>query len=98
MDRRNFLKNNILLLTGMACTNDILAFSSSRKNTWQISLAEWSLHKTLQKGEITNLDFPIIAKQEFGISIVEYVNQFFMDKAENTTYLNELLRICEDNE
>ncbi|MEL7339931.1 MAG: sugar phosphate isomerase/epimerase, partial [Bacteroidota bacterium] len=46
---------------------------------FDISLAEWSLHKTLFEGKITNLDFPAIAKNEFGIDAVEYVNQFFKD-------------------
>src|SRR5205823_2674589 len=48
-------------------------------------------------GKITNLDFPGIAKKEFGINIVEYVNQFFMDKAKDTAYLNDLLTRCKDN-
>ena len=46
---------------------------------------------------MTNLDFPVIAKQQFGISVVEYVNQFFKDKAGDTNYLNELLKRCNDN-
>ncbi|MCH5683751.1 hypothetical protein LWM68_05430 [Niabella sp. W65] len=29
--------------------------------------------------------------------MVEYVNVFFKDKAENTEYLNELLKRCKDN-
>jgi sugar phosphate isomerase/epimerase len=46
---------------------------------------------------MTNLDFPVIAKQQYGISVVEYVNQFFKDKAKDTNYLNELLKRCNDN-
>jgi sugar phosphate isomerase/epimerase len=46
---------------------------------------------------MTNLDFPVIAKQQYGISVVEYVNQFFKDKAKDTAYLNELLKRCKDN-
>jgi formyltetrahydrofolate synthetase len=44
-----------------------------------------------------NLEFPALAKNKFGISVVEYVNQFFKDKAEDTTYLNQLLKVCKDN-
>ncbi|WP_373512908.1 sugar phosphate isomerase/epimerase family protein, partial [Persicitalea sp.] len=47
---------------------------------------------------ITNLDFPEIARKEFDIGIVEYVNQFFKDKAKDTSYLNELLQRCKDND
>src|ERR1051326_1409245 len=64
---------------------------------FEISLAEWSFHKTLFANKITNLDFPVIAKNTYGINVVEYVNQFFKDKAENTKYLNELLQRCNDN-
>ncbi|HEY6976685.1 MAG TPA: sugar phosphate isomerase/epimerase family protein [Chitinophagaceae bacterium] len=64
---------------------------------FEISLAEWSFNKLLFANKITNLDFPVVAKQQYGISTVEYVNQFFMDKAKDTKYLNELLKRCNDN-
>ena len=62
-----------------------------------ISLAQWSLHKKLFAKEIDNLDFPSIAKNTYGISVVEYVNQFFKDKAKDQKYLAELLKRCNDN-
>jgi sugar phosphate isomerase/epimerase len=62
-----------------------------------ISLAQWSLHKKLQAKEMDNLDFPSVAKNTYGISVVEYVNQFFMDKAKDQKYLAELLKRCNDN-
>lgn len=64
---------------------------------FKISLAEWSLHKTLFDGKMTNLDFPAKAKNDFGISAVEYVNQFFKDKAKDQAYLADLKKRCEDN-
>lgn len=63
---------------------------------YEISLAEWSLHRQLKGGEIDNLDFPRIARDEFGIDAVEYVNQFFMDKPRDRTYLTELRTRCDD--
>ena len=68
-----------------------------KKQLFEISIAEWSLHKSLFGKKISNLDFPVVAKKEFKISAVEYVNQFFKDKATDKNYLNELKRIC-DNE
>jgi sugar phosphate isomerase/epimerase len=65
---------------------------------FEISLAEWSLHRALQGGKIDNLDFPVITKEEFGIDGVEYVNQFFKDKAKDAKYLAELKKRCDDNE
>jgi sugar phosphate isomerase/epimerase len=63
--------------------------------TYKISLAEWSLNRTLRKGTITNMDFPRIAKETYGLDAVEYVNQFFKDKAEDTEYLTKLKNECE---
>ena len=63
---------------------------------FKISLAEWSLHKTLFAGKLDNLDFPKAAKQQFGIDAVEYVNQFFKDKAKDSDYLAELTKRAAD--
>lgn len=63
---------------------------------FKISLAEWSLHKTLFAKELDNLDFPAKAKNDFGITAVEYVNAFFKDKAEDQAYLSELKKRCDD--
>ncbi|MBB5283203.1 sugar phosphate isomerase/epimerase [Rhabdobacter roseus] len=95
--RRDFFKT--MGLTALAATSltDLLAESAAKKLFFEISLAEWSLHKALFAKKITNLDFPELAKKEFGISTVEYVNQFFKDKAKDTTYLNDLLKRCKDN-
>jgi sugar phosphate isomerase/epimerase len=57
---------------------------------FKISLAEWSLHKALFAKQIDNLDFPKIAREQYGVDGVEFVNQFFKDKAHDSTYLKEL--------
>lgn len=44
-------------------------------------------------GTISNLEFPVVARQKFGIEAVEYVNQFFIDKAHDEKYLTELNHI-----
>jgi len=66
------------------------------KPAFQISLAEWSLHKTIFSGKLDNLDFPRAAREQFGISAVEYVNQFFKDKAKDAEYLADLARRADD--
>lgn len=63
---------------------------------YRISLAQWSLHKALQAGEIDHLDFARIAREDFGIEAIEYVNQFFMDRATDASYLAEMNRIAAD--
>lgn len=64
------------------------------KPLFGISLAQWSLHRTLRKGQLSNLDFPKKAKS-FGIHAVEYVNQFFKDKAKDAKYIAELKKRCD---
>ena len=64
---------------------------------FRISLAQWSLHKTLFDGKLDNLDFAAKAKNDFGIEGVEYVNQFFKDKAEDLDYLQQMKQRAEDN-
>ena len=59
---------------------------------FRISLAEWSLHRTIFASKLDNLDFPRAAKQQFGIDAVEYVNQFFKDKAKDAAYLADLAK------
>lgn len=70
---------------------------TASKLFFEISLAQWSLHKSFFDKELDNLDFPVVAKRDYGISVVEYVNQFFKDKAKNEKYLAELLKRCTDN-
>lgn len=69
----------------------------------ELSLAQWSLHRALSAGKIDNLAFPSIARKDFGIGAVEYVNQFFggdkmdfREAARNTTYLGELMQRSRD--
>ena len=68
-----------------------------QKDWFQISLAEWSLHKKLFKGDLKNIDFPEYTAKNFGIHGVEYVNQFFKDKAKDMTYLKDLNNRAKDN-
>lgn len=70
---------------------------AAAKMFFDISLAQWSLHKTIFDGKIDNLDFAATAKNEFGIGAVEYVNQFFKDKAKDQAYLGEMKKRAEDN-
>ena len=62
---------------------------------FKISLAQWSLHKSLFAHKIDNLDFPKIAR-DYGIDGVEFVNQFFKARAQDSVYLKELKRRAKD--
>lgn len=81
-----------------AAKTDSSANAATPPEPWfTISLAQWSLNKKLFAKEIDNLDFPGVAKNTYGITVVEYVNQFFKDKAKDEKYLTELLKRCSDN-
>jgi sugar phosphate isomerase/epimerase len=52
----------------------------------KMSLAQWSFHEPLRAGTMSNVDFVRVA-DSMGFDGVEYVNQFFKDKAQDTTFL-----------
>ena len=65
---------------------------------FKISVAEWSLHRTIRNEKsMTNMDFPRVAREEFGLDAIEYVNQFFADKANDLRYLTDLKMQCDDH-
>ena len=88
--RRDFLRTTVAAGASLAAYDPFTAVQAQEPGRFGISLAEWSLHRTLRAGTLTNLDFPRVAKEEFGISAVEYVNQFFKDQARDQAYLKDL--------
>ena len=92
LNRREFLVGALALVPAAK----VLALNANHvaRPWFEISLAEWSLHRTIFSGKMTNLDFPRVAKQDFGIDAIEYVNQFFKDKANDKSYLKDLKDRC----
>ena len=92
LNRREFLVGAFALVPAAK----VLALNANHfaRPWFEISLAEWSLHRTIFSGKMTNLDFPRVAKQDFGIDAIEYVNQFFKDKANDKSYLKDLKDRC----
>jgi L-ribulose-5-phosphate 3-epimerase len=97
-DRRSFIKQSAQVTAGLALINlageEVLA--GRPKARFQISLAQWSLHRTLRAGQLDNLDFAKTAKNDYGIDAIEYVNQFFKDKAKDLKYLGEMKKRARD--
>lgn len=88
--RRNFLKITGLTTAALGFGLPTLAFSNySPSIPFKISLAEWSLQRLLFAKQMDHLDFAIEAKK-YKIEAIEYVNQFFMDKAKDFNYLREM--------
>ena len=121
LTRRKFLKNSAAITGGVSTVGlssaAISGYSSSKDPLFKISLAEWSLNKSIYgksrdlgweefaklltddpdailQGDVKHLDFAKIARQDFGIDGVEYVNTFFFNKATNLNYLKEMKTIA----
>src|SRR5262249_4515030 len=98
LDRRVFLKEAtaVAAATALAGLANRSSAQESKPLPYQISLAEWSLHRTLREGKLDNLDFAKTAKEDYGIEAIEFVNQFFKDKAKDQAYLAELKKRAGD--
>jgi sugar phosphate isomerase/epimerase len=96
--RRSFLKGTLAggALLGLNPAG-ILAAPQAGGAGFKISLAQWSLHKAIFAKKLDNLDFPRTAREQFGIEGVEFVNQFFKDKAHDSAYLKDLKTRAKDH-
>tara|TARA_B100000965_G_scaffold394112_1_gene405876 strand:- start:71 stop:988 length:918 start_codon:yes stop_codon:yes gene_type:complete len=100
LNRRKFIKDTSILLGGLSLpvASSSLFSSCAKQELFKISLAEWSLHRELFSKKIDHLDFISLAKTEFGISAVEYVNSFFFEKARDRKYLNKMKSRANDHD
>lgn len=98
-DRRSFLKTSATAAVASAVTPSLLRAGAPEKAPlFRISLAQWSLNRRLFKREtphLDNLDFAKTAR-DLGIDGIEYVNQFFKDKAKDQAYLAEMIKRAAD--
>ncbi|WP_103020276.1 TIM barrel protein [Salinibacter altiplanensis] len=106
--RRSFLKTSAAVALGTAlpvggCVSEGPPDTAGREGDatgkgarYDISLGQWSLHRALFDGDLAPLDFARAARDAFNIGAVEYVNQFFMDRATDAQYLQEMKTRAED--
>lgn len=112
MNRRTFIEKGSQTALGLglfslaACTGnttkqdeakDEATTENVKEMFFNISLAQWSLHRTLQAGKLDNLDFAATVRNQFGLDGAEYVNQFFKDKANDSAYLADMKKRAEDH-
>jgi len=98
--RREFLKKSATIASGVSVmglgASSLSSCNSGNTPLFKISLAEWSLNKGIRAGEIDHLDFAKIAKRNFGIDAIEYVNQLFTDKSGGSgNYIKEMKNIAD---
>jgi sugar phosphate isomerase/epimerase len=108
MNRRDFVRHAIVTMGGAAalggcasCVKKETGTKDAKKGAeplYEISLAQWSLHRALFAGEVTALDFPRVARTDYDVGAVEYVNSFFKDQATDTGFLDEMAGIAADHD
>lgn len=86
LQRREFLARSAAVAGAAVLGRSAFAAEPAFK----ISLAQWSLHKAFFGKKLDPMDFAKIAKQQFGIEAIEYVNQFYKDKKKDDSALAEL--------
>lgn len=96
--RRSFLKKAGLATAGLGLSGAWPWNAHARSNTvaFDISLAQFSLASEFFSGKHDTLNFPQRAKDQFGISIVEYVGMFFAGKHTDAAFLKELRKRSDD--
>ncbi len=100
--RRDMLRVSGLAMAGLAfgsmtTTRSVAAALQTSASPFEISLAQWSLHKAFFDKKADPMDFAKIAKEEFGINAIEYVNQFYKGKAEDQAFLADLKKRADDH-
>ncbi|MEX0938766.1 MAG: sugar phosphate isomerase/epimerase family protein [Pirellulales bacterium] len=95
--RREFLKATaaVSASVALASTTNRL-FAQDAEPVYKISLAEYSLHRTIDRGELDPLDFAPYTKKEFGIDAVEHWNRPFFEKAGDAAYLADMKKRADD--
>ncbi len=101
LNRRRFIRQTALGGTALTLP---LFYSHARGKSQslhmkelKLSLAQWSLHRSLEKGDVKAADFPAIARNSYGLSAVEYVNKFYAQEAGKEDYWLRL-KSAADNE
>jgi len=99
--RRDFLASSAAIAAASALPQ--LAMAQAGKEPFKISLAEWSLHKAINGGQLKNREFARTAKEDYGINGIEYVNQLWkdngqpwMETAKDKSYVAELKKRADD--
>ena len=79
MKRRIFLERSLAASLGLMTSYPFAAYGNSLKSSKapKISLAQWSLHRSFEKGKLKAENFASIAANDFQINAVEYVNGFY---------------------
>lgn len=100
--RRGFIGKSLAIGAGSLAAPSLLKMQTAQaapKSAWigknDISLAQWALVDEVRSGKWKTLDFPRIAREDFGLNGIEFVNTLFEVPIAN--YLNQLKRNANDH-
>jgi sugar phosphate isomerase/epimerase len=99
ISRRNFIEKSITAGAAAAVAPSLfgsgLTGSTPRVIKDDISLAQWALVDEVKSGKWKTLDFAKIARNDFGLNGIEFVNTLFEVTTEG--YLKKLIKNADDN-
>lgn len=97
--RRKFIEKSVMLGAAGMVTPALIGKSETmatpRMTHDDISLAQWALVQEIRDGKWKNLDFPRIAREDFGLNGIEFVNTLF--EVPTMNYLNQLKKNADDH-
>tara|TARA_B100000686_G_C16806734_1_gene991681 strand:- start:26180 stop:27148 length:969 start_codon:yes stop_codon:yes gene_type:complete len=105
MNRKRFLNRITYAGLGLtaigfsSCRNDVkkeISAKNAKKPFFKLSLAQWSIHNMIAKGEISPYSFAEIAKK-WGFEGLEYVNSLYQDIMKSTNKNEELKSFVSKN-
>jgi L-ribulose-5-phosphate 3-epimerase len=99
--RRGFFEKSILLGAAGLLTPSLFAWQNKKSDPLRIpkngiSLAQWALVEEVRAGKWKTLDFPRIAREDFGIDGIEFVNTLF-ESPTTMNYLNTMKKNAADH-
>ncbi len=99
ISRRSFMEKSLALGAAGFLTPSFLNLSNAQATPRMIkddiSIAQWALVNEVRTGQWKTLDFPKIAREDFDINGIEFVNTLF--EAPTMNYLNTLKRNADDH-
>ena len=99
LTRRSFIEKSMILGAAGAVAPSVIGSglyaSTPRLTKDDISLAQWALVDEVKAGKWKTLDFAKVAKNDFGLNGIEFVNTLFEVTTEG--YLKKLRKNAEDN-
>jgi len=94
MKRRKFLETSAavgaagLIAPSLIYNSNVSTMTTAQPPKDDISLAQWALVEEIRAGQWKNLDFPRVAREDFGLNGIEFVNTLFEVPTEG--YLKKL--------